>query len=95
MRDDVLRIFPLKECTSYGSSMEKRREISINILNHKKVNDVAKTLLHESFHIIGGCHGVTEIGDSHCRDVALSLIKGKRTIRSMNADSVAQFVMEC
>ena len=54
--------------------MEKRREISINILNHKKVNDVAKTLLHESFHIIGGCHGVTEIGDSHCRDVALSLI---------------------
>lgn len=95
LRDNDLTIFPFKDSTSYGQSMEKRREISINILNHKKVNDVAKTLLHESFHIIGGCHGVTEIGDSHCRDVALSLIKGKRTIRSMNADSVAQFVMEC
>lgn len=95
LSDEKLEIFPITNPGIYGQAAIGAKEISINISNHSNDNDVAKTLLHETFHIIGGGYKYTEFGDSGSKDSALSNIKGKKSIDAMNADSFAQFVMKC
>ncbi len=60
---------------------------------------LAKTLIHETFHIIGGCTK-EQSNDSICldkvsRDDAFEKIASKDNIESMEADDFAQFVMMC
>ncbi|MCM1157778.1 MAG: hypothetical protein NC300_03720 [Bacteroidales bacterium] len=106
---DVLGVFKSPELLiypffiDYGQAREKYNKISINIeILHNKPFILAKTLIHEAFHIIGGCKGKND--DINDNDVpcdnrmskkdALSKIENC-TIAEMQADVFAQFVMKC
>ncbi|MCM1102513.1 MAG: hypothetical protein NC409_00230 [Clostridium sp.] len=100
-----LEIYPLNK-KWLGQAQEGYNQISINMaLLHKcdvQQNDllfsIAKTLIHEAFHIIGGCVK-GESNDDVCegdmsKEVALKKIEDK-AISSIDADFFAQFVMMC
>lgn len=58
-----------------------------------------KTLIHEAFHIIGGCvEGQSKdliCEDSVEKDCAFDKIVSKNSIQEMEADDFAQFIMMC
>ncbi len=71
------------------------RQISLNVSVHTNVNDIAKSLIHECFHI--ACKGKTEEETSCDKDItgALADINKRRKNITINPDSFAQFVMLC
>lgn len=96
--DQNLEIYPLTG-DSYGMAQRGSRQISINIVRlRNNLNTLAKTLIHESFHIIGGC--TSEDYDIICDG---NLSKGKAyeeiskvsDISVMPADYFAQYIMKC
>lgn len=98
LNDQDLEIYPLTG-GYYGQAQERHNQISINMdLLHNNAYALAKTLIHEAFHIIGGCQGRTmdsTCDDSMSKDAAFSYIHRKRGISTMVADYFAQFVMQC
>lgn len=102
LRSRDLEIYPLKG-NWLGQAQKGPNQISLNVeLSHKSddyLYSLAKTLIHEEFHIIGGCvEGQSK--DSVCsdklsRDRAFNKIASKNNIESMEADYFAQFVMQC
>lgn len=96
-----LKIYPLDE-PYYGAAQAERQEISINVAQAMREKNtifvLAKTLIHEAFHIIGGCN--VGAPDETCldnvpKDEAFSNIKKMDNIGMMEADDFAQFVMMC
>lgn len=98
LNDQDLKNYPLTG-GYYGQAQERLNQISINMdLLHDNAYVLAKTLIHEAFHIIGGFQGRTM--DSTCddnmpKDAAFSYMRKKRGISTMVADYFAQFVMQC
>lgn len=103
---EMLEIFPYKEKNSYGQAQEGFHQISINMKLIKETSNngnlyfytLAKTLIHEAFHIIGGCkEGAMDESceDSVSKEAALTNIYRKKYLRTMEADYFAQFVMQC
>lgn len=100
LQNGGLQIFPL-EAKCYGLSQKGPRQISINVALHRENSNLlyslAKTLIHESFHIIGGCTSNkrdTSCNDSLKKEEALKSIYLEE-IKNMAADYFAQFVMQC
>ena len=109
LTDENLTIFPLSNrCRSYGLSAKGACEISISLIHNKTLFDFSKTLIHEAFHIIGGCMeyknnptdkrmidpDITCENDMEQID-ALQYIMPHENIIKMSADHFAQFVMKC
>lgn len=103
LQDPKLEIYPLKE-KCYGKSAAGSKQISINVALARKTEEIsgllyslAKTLIHESFHIIGGCTSDSKdksCSDSVTKEDAFDFIS-KKDIKDMAADYFAQFVMQC
>lgn len=97
LQSPILKIYPLEQ--DYGQASEGKYEISINMkLLRDDIYAIAKTLIHEAFHIIGGCQGRTR--DESCnnddsKENAFARLSRKRGIRTMVADDFAQFIMQC
>ncbi|MCC8186741.1 MAG: hypothetical protein LIP08_04315 [Bacteroides sp.] len=71
------------------------RQISLNLSIHKDEKDIAKSLIHECFHI--ACQGKIQ-GETSCsKNIkgALTDINKRRKTTTINPDSFAQFVMSC
>lgn len=69
------------------------------ITQEKNLYRLEKTLIHEAFHIIGGCVK-GESNDSICeenvdKDGAFEKIVSKESIGQMEADDFAHFIMRC
>jgi len=94
-----LKIYPLDEEECCGMAMSGENAISINIeLLSGNSFGIAKTLIHEAFHIIGGCDN--EEFDNSCSNFlekyeAWKLIGVLKTKDKMCADAFAQFIMRC
>lgn len=109
LSNDTLSIFPLSNrSSSYGLSAKGACEISISLIHNCTLFDFSKTLIHEAFHIIGGCmkykNNPTDKRmidpDITCEDDmeqidALKYIMPHDDIIKMSADHFAQFVMKC
>lgn len=119
--DGELSIFPLplsyqkerknKEdeyVVCYGMSLKDKHEMSICIELHESDSKLSKTLIHEAFHIIGGCMPYKKTltskklfdPDLLCSDdveqnAALTSIQRYKDIIKIPADLFAQFVMRC
>ncbi len=103
LQNNGLEIYPLDK-KWYGQAQAGYNQISLNVfLSHKNKRDflysIAKTLIHEAFHIIGGCKE-GQSNDSICldrvsKDGAFKKIASRDNIESMEADDFAQFVMKC
>lgn len=104
----TLQIFPYNDEESYAKAQQGYHQISINmnfLKAHENKSDnkasyfyaLAKTFIHEAFHIIGGCLKGADgsCGDSVSKEVALNNIYRKESIKTMQADDFAQFVMQC
>lgn len=92
-----LIIYPLKSDDTLGKAAKEDYKISINIEKlHGKIVILTKTLIHEAFHIIGGCTGDNDIpcDNGMSKRDAFAEIKDC-SIADMNADVFAQFVMKC
>lgn len=105
LNNPMLKFYPFFG-QSDGLAMEHKEEISIRTtLISKAIKDneafyrLQKTLIHEAFHIIGGCvKGRAQ--DSIClenvkKEEALQKIISKDNIQEMEADDFAHFVMMC
>ena len=97
--DEELEIFPLFE-NYYGQARQGFKQISINMeLLQDKPFALAKTLIHEAFHIIGGCKKGKSLdlicADHTTKEAAFANICRKRSRETMDADFFAQFVMQC
>ncbi len=98
LSSEGLVVFPLVDGSAYGKSAKGPYEISININITADTFNLKKTLIHEAFHIIGGC---TDEGcDTTCpndmeRDTAFEEICCKESIETVSADCFAQFVIRC
>lgn len=109
LSNDTLSIFPLSNRnSSYGVSAKGACEISISLKHNRTPFDFSKTLVHEAFHIIGGCmkykNNQTDKrmidSDITCEDDmeqidALKYIMPHDDIIKIPADLFAQFVMKC
>ncbi len=102
LEDDDLWIYPLNMTGYYGMSSYNKRAISVSI-NIRTEESMAKTLIHEGFHIIGGCWEITPDGKHEPRkdetsDTATRIdhlydkMAGK-DITDINADTFAQYAM--
>lgn len=90
-----LKIYPFQN--HFGQAQKDLNEISINMDKLRRTSRIlAKTLIHEAFHIIGGCRGDNdETCDNNMSKLgALSKIINC-SIEDMQADHFAQFVMKC
>lgn len=101
LQSNDLEIYPLKG-NWYGQAQVGYNQISLNVsLSHKSddfLYSIAKTLIHEAFHIIGGCDVGTpddSIEDSTDQTTAFDKISNCEAIGKMCADAFAQFVMKC
>lgn len=98
LNDQNLEIYPLTG-NCYGMAQPGSREISINMGRlRSNLNTLAKTLIHESFHIIGGC--TREEFDTICsgnlsKEKAYDAISKVSDISIMSADYFAQYIMKC
>lgn len=100
-----LQIYPMCIAGTYGLSGYNEYAISINInLLNGKVEQMAKTLIHEVFHIIGGCWNVDSDTGEHTpkaetRSTSKNIsylyqqLNGAK-LEDMNADTFAQYVMQ-
>lgn len=109
LSNDTLSIFPLlNDEDSFGMASKGACEISISLKHNRTSFNFSKTLIHEAFHIIGGCWDIVdeegnvleEVPDEKChgrtgRDSALKTLLQQGDIRRMSADHFAQFVMKC
>lgn len=105
LNSEELQIYPMRIKHTYGLSGYDEKAISLNIdMLMNKTEQMAKTLLHEAFHIIGGCWIVDPITNAHTpRDETRSTSKRisylydqlkEKTLESINADTFAQYVMQ-
>ena len=99
LKDPKLKIYPLDDEECCGTAEASEIAISINIkLLSKSPFALAKTLIHEAFHIIGGCcsNEIDEPCSNYCEKFeALKKIRDCMDIKEMCADAFAQFVMKC
>ena len=105
LNSDTLQIYPMCITDTYGLSGYNEYAISINInLLNGKVEQMAKTLIHEAFHIIGGCWIVdsdtgkytpkTETPEDSINIPYLYDQLNDKELKDMNADTFAQYVMQ-
>ncbi len=105
LENDNLLIYPMCIPGTYGLSGYNEYAISINInLLNGKVEQMAKTLIHEAFHIIGGCWTVDPVTNVHTqKEETRSISKSipylynqlnEKKLEDMNADTFAQYVMQ-
>lgn len=96
LSDSALEIYPMRSQTSWGQAAAGPHEISLNvdmIIENNGGVESAKTLIHEAFHIIGGCTKGNEKGcTSTGIDVMLKEMRRKKR-EAINADTFAQFVI--
>lgn len=92
-----LEIYKLDDSDNLALSSPKGpRQISLNIVAHSRdVNNIAKTLIHECFHIACGGLIKEETSCTESNEGALAEITGKTSSDEINPDSFAQFVMTC
>ncbi len=103
---DKLKIYPMTNAGIYGKSSYFVNEISLNVnLLKRKDLEMAKTLIHEAFHIIGGCWRIDPISGHHDYDANLDTpcnLKDideiyseiqDRNLENIRADAFAQYVM--
>lgn len=91
---DALKIYPMRG-SSYGKAAARIDAISINVnmVLSNSVDNTAKTLIHEAFHIIGGCTTGKEVScTSKDTNEMLNEMKNS-TLEAINADTFAQFIM--
>lgn len=105
LNSDTLQIYPMCIAGTYGLSGYNEYAISINInLLNGKVEQMAKTLIHEAFHIIGGCWAVDPTTNvrtpkTETRSTSKNIsylyqqLNGAK-LEDMNADTFAQYVMQ-
>lgn len=103
---EPLYIYPLFKRSCFGEAAEGKHEISLTVSHQMSDFELQKTLIHEAFHIIGGCQEyIDETGewvetpDDPCDDdldssKAFDFIKRFNDIRDMSADHFAQFIMK-
>ncbi len=105
LENKIFKIYPLIGCATDARAMAGKDEISIRttliwsiVGGEEKSFRLAKTLIHETFHIIGGCDNNNAdelIEDSTDQATAFLKISDCETIENMCADAFAQFVMMC
>lgn len=105
LNSDELQIYPMLIAHTYGLSGYNEYAISLNInLLNKKNEQMAKTLIHEAFHIIGGCWIVDPVTGNHTpkaetRSISTNVnylyrqLNGA-ALEDINADTFAQYVMQ-
>ena len=105
LADKDLEIYPMCDSDLLGLSQYNVNQISINVNKHEDPEEIAKTLIHEAFHIIGGCfdlvsgpNGVERVPkeEQACNassSVILRSIKGLPK-EKINADTFAQLIMQ-
>lgn len=105
LENPKLEIYPFFG-KSDGLAEQKKEQISISttlivgaLNSNEKLYRLEKTLIHEAFHIIGGCTK-DESNDLICKDdveknIAFKKIESKSNIKEMEADDFAQFIMQC
>lgn len=106
LNDDNLKIFPMVKPGYDALSACGILEISLEINALNKYNEkMAKTLIHEAFHIMGGCFKVvkgklkydprldTEEKSEDVGEIRQHLIRNSANILRIKADSVAQYMM--
>lgn len=105
LNDDNLEIYPMVEEGRVGQAAFDNRKISleVNFLKNK-VPETAKTLIHEAFHIIGGCWKIDknkrvvdeklDVGCDiqDCEQIYNENIRNKK-IHRISADAFAQYIM--
>ncbi len=103
---EPLYIYPLFKRSCFGEAAEGKHEISLTVSRQMSDFELQKTLIHEAFHIIGGCQEYkdetgewVETPDDPCDDNlkgsdALGFIRVHNNIRDMSADHFAQFIMK-
>lgn len=100
---DRCEIYPLKT-SSAVDGLAAYNDYKISIKVGMDIYETAKTLIHEAFHIIGGCYNVKanppqpwDIEPSCGREVtgdsAYKVLKGT-DISKMSADHFAQYIMQ-
>ncbi len=104
LNSDDLQIYPMCIPYTYGLSGFNEHAISLNInLLNKKNEQMAKTLIHEAFHIIGGCWEVDAAGKHTPKEETRSTSKNisylykqlnEVELKNINADTFAQYVMQ-
>lgn len=91
---DEMEIYPLRG-SSYGLAKQDIYAISINVnmVIDNSEWESAKTLVHEAFHIIGGC-SVGKEGNCDSQDFN-EMVKDMcgKELEKINADTFAQFIM--
>lgn len=106
LNDDNLKIYPMVGGGRVGQAAYQERAISLEVnslINNE--HEMAKTLIHEAFHIIGGCWKIDEKGnrvyneklDVECKakglyDIYYREFRGKELICT-KADAFAQYIM--
>lgn len=105
LENPKLEIYPFLG-NSDGLAEQNKEQISISttliagaLNSNEKLYRLEKTLIHEAFHIIGGCTE-DESKDLICEDnveknIAFEKIVSKKRIQQMEADDFAQFIMQC
>lgn len=106
LTDEKLKIYPMVDSGRVGQSAYGKKEISleVNALN-ENVFEMAKTLIHEAFHIVGGCWQIDKSGsyvydsnlDVGCTSqnahwIYKTYLQGKERI-NIRADAFAQYIM--
>lgn len=94
LSDGNLEIYPMNKAGILGQAAMGLHQISLNVNLIKGETEMAKTLIHEAFHIIGGC---IDIEEKECRSYnfnnILKKMKKEKNIAYIQADDFAQFVM--
>lgn len=106
LSDDQLEIYPLFYKGRLGQSSYGTKAISLAVNDLKgNVHETAKTLIHEAFHIAGGCWKITKKG-RHLYDSKLDIVCKAKTHKYLHnkylknkvmarvpADAFAQYIM--
>lgn len=106
LSDEKLEIYPLVDSGRVGQSAYGTKAVSLEVNALKgDVSETAKTLIHEAFHIAGGCWAFDESGsriydsklDGACNAkntnyIYNTYLRGKDMART-RADAFAQYIM--
>lgn len=107
LQNQDLEIYPIVNQNIFGQSEYNKMKISleVNLLNGD-VEQMAKTLIHEAFHIIGGCFKIengnhvydenldTPNNSTNIPEMYQEMSQNSSNILNVRADTVAQYIMQ-